>query len=143
MTGLEPLVTASFLISTLALIRTETRMSHFGAQYDDLLAAMNENLNKVSLKMTHLLDEVAKRGDEAMTDKQFAAFEAIRDHLAALGSDVQTPIVPVPAAVEAIPEPVKVSPAPDSAPVSLVNVPVVSDAKVVKAPAAPETASDK
>ena len=97
-------VIATFILTLIHLLRQEFPMSHYGAQYDDLITAINANTNLVAARMDVLLADVAARAKngDPMTDAQFAALETLRDHLKALGSDVQLPVPAVPDAPVAV-----------------------------------------
>ena len=75
-------------------------MSHFGAQYDDLLTALDANTTAVAARLDALMAECT------ISDAQAVKLKAISDHLKALGADSQ---VPVPALAA---EPVAVDEAP-------------------------------
>lgn len=78
-------------------------MSHFGAQYDDLITAIEANTTKTANAMSEVLAELAdaKKNGDPLTDAQFDRLTAVRDHLAAIGTDLQAPVPSVPVAVTA------------------------------------------
>jgi hypothetical protein len=80
---------------------TRKIMTATAQQYDQLIAALNAGTNLVGAHLQKLTDQLAaqRAAGEPATDAQLQSFQAVVDHLMALGADPANPVpAPAPAA---------------------------------------------